>query len=141
VYAGGDEPMLTTLVVDDAGLVGDRHDDVALALDDRPITDPRERELSAAQMRLDCYRWAGSAPADGGAPAPLPGRRPRRPAAAATARAPRAPGAPAAPRAPRATKPVAPPAPKRVAASDRPVTVCPTCFMAIPATGICDNCD
>lgn len=33
------------------------------------------------------------------------------------------------------------PAPKRrVAASDRPVTLCPTCFLAMPATGVCDNC-
>ncbi|MCG2797979.1 MAG: hypothetical protein L6367_05500 [Cellulomonas sp.] len=32
-------------------------------------------------------------------------------------------------------------APRRaVAASDRPVTTCPTCFMALPATGVCDQC-
>lgn len=30
--------------------------------------------------------------------------------------------------------------PPRVAASDRPVTLCPTCYLALPATGICDNC-
>ncbi|HYH74263.1 MAG TPA: hypothetical protein VD764_13680 [Nocardioides sp.] len=29
----------------------------------------------------------------------------------------------------------------RVAASDRPVTLCPRCFIALPATGICDQCD
>jgi hypothetical protein len=28
-----------------------------------------------------------------------------------------------------------------VAKTDRPVAVCPTCFMALPATGVCDNCD
>lgn len=28
----------------------------------------------------------------------------------------------------------------RVAASDKPVKLCPTCFLALPATGICDNC-
>lgn len=48
--------------------------------------------------------------------------------------------APRAPRAPRAAA-AAPPEPRRVARSDRPVNVCPTCFMAIPATGLCDNCD
>lgn len=32
------------------------------------------------------------------------------------------------------------PRPTRVAASDRPVKLCPTCFLALPATGICDNC-
>ena len=61
-------------------------------------------------------------------------------------RAPRGP----APRAPHArVRAAAPPAarepegrrPERVAASDRPVTVCPRCFMAIPSTGLCDNCD
>ncbi len=88
-------------------------------------------DLDAARRRLACYRWAGSAPADGGVPAPLtPARRTR----ASTPRQPRSPAAPRAPREPKAA------APKRVAASDRPVTVCPTCFMAVPATGICDNC-
>lgn len=33
------------------------------------------------------------------------------------------------------------PRPTRVAASDKPVTLCPRCFIAVPATGICDNCD
>ena len=28
----------------------------------------------------------------------------------------------------------------RVAASDRVDKLCPTCFLALPATGICDNC-
>ncbi|NYE37567.1 hypothetical protein F4692_002700 [Nocardioides cavernae] len=36
---------------------------------------------------------------------------------------------------PRATRPA------RVAASDKPVTLCPRCFIALPATGICDTCD
>jgi hypothetical protein len=33
------------------------------------------------------------------------------------------------------------PRPTRVAASDKPDTLCPRCFIAVPATGICDNCD
>lgn len=33
------------------------------------------------------------------------------------------------------------PRPSRVAATDKPVTLCPRCFIAVPATGICDNCD
>ena len=32
------------------------------------------------------------------------------------------------------------PRPTRVAASDRPVKLCPTCYLALPATGECDNC-
>ena len=78
-------------------------------------------DLDAARQRLDCYRWAGSAPADGGVPAQLPGSAPKR-------RAPRARTERAAPR-------------PRVAKTDQPVAVCPTCFMALPATGVCDNCD
>lgn len=33
------------------------------------------------------------------------------------------------------------PRPSRVAASDKPVNLCPRCFIALPATGICDTCD
>jgi hypothetical protein len=29
---------------------------------------------------------------------------------------------------------------RRVAVPDRPVAMCPTCFIALPATGICDQC-
>lgn len=133
------EPPLTALVVEArTGWVGEQYDEV-LRVDDRlPITDPLKRETHAAQARLECYRWAGSAPEGGGEPAPvpaLPGKRaPRAPRAAA------APGAPRA-RATRAAAPAAPAAPARIAASDRPVTICPRCFMAVPATGLCDNCD
>ena len=33
------------------------------------------------------------------------------------------------------------PRPTRVAARDKPVNLCPRCFIALPATGICDTCD
>jgi hypothetical protein len=54
--------------------------------------------------------------------------------------------APAAPRATRATSPAAPAAKKvaktaRTKPVDVPVKVCPTCYTALPATGICDYCD
>ena len=97
------------------------------------ILDPRKDDIHAARLRLECYRWAGSAPADGGLPAPLTPTRPTR--TRASSRPSRVPGAP---RTERATPP---PRSPRVAASDRPVAICPTCFMAIPATGRCDNCD
>jgi len=32
-------------------------------------------------------------------------------------------------------------APLSVTGTDKPVTLCPRCFIAVPATGICDNCD
>ncbi len=121
------EPPLTALVVDPhTGWVGEAYDDV-LRVDDRlPILEPVKREMHAAAARLECYRWAGSAPADGGEPAAVPeplSKRARTPRAAAAAKT---------------AKPVLKP---RIAASDRPVTVCERCFMAIPATGLCDNCD
>ena len=47
-----------------------------------------------------------------------------------------------APRTPRAASTrTAPTRSPRVAASDRPVKLCPRCFIALPATGICDTCD
>ena len=82
-------------------------------------------DLEAARARLECYRWAGSAPPDGGVPAQLPGSAPRRPSR------PRSETSRAGAAAPK----------RRVAKTDRPVAVCPTCFMALPATGVCDNCD
>lgn len=40
------------------------------------------------------------------------------------------------------TRAAAPSTPRpRVAASDKPDVLCPRCFIAVPATGICDNCD
>lgn len=42
---------------------------------------------------------------------------------------------------PRATTPrAARPAPARRSAEERPPVICPTCFTALPATGICDTC-
>ncbi|MEO9326279.1 hypothetical protein ABFT23_22510 [Nocardioides sp. C4-1] len=131
-------PPLTALVVDGHGWVGERYDDVLRAIEELPITEAAARERHAAKARLACYQWAGSAPDDGGVPAEVltstRSRAPRSTTAAGT----RAAATPRTPRAPREPKVVAP---KRVAPTDRPVNVCPTCFMAIPATGICDNCD
>ncbi len=56
---------------------------------------------------------------------------------------PRTPGARATtPRTPRAaaSRPATTGRP-RVAASDRPDKLCPRCFIALPSTGICDQCD
>ncbi len=133
-------PALTALVVDERGWVGERYDDLLRAQEASPVGDPVAREKHAARARLACYQWAGSAPEDGGVPAEVPmsgGRRAPRPTSTRTSST-RA-SAPRTPRAPR--EPKAPAPPKRVAASDRPVTVCPRCFMAVPATGLCDNCD
>ena len=41
----------------------------------------------------------------------------------------------------RSTRSTGTPRPTRVAATDRPVTLCPRCYIAVPASGICDTCD
>lgn len=138
-----DYPPLTALVVDGRGWVGEKYDDLLRAAEQLPITDPTARERHAARARLECYQWAGSAPEDGGHPEIVEMKAPRATRATRAPRAPRAPSAPGAPgaattRSPREPQPAVP---RKVAASDRPVNVCPRCFMAIPATGICDNCD
>ena len=71
---------------------------------------------------------------DDSPPEPVVQRAPRR-----TTAAPRGSSG-ASPAAPRRTLSGRTPKAPRVAASDRPVNVCPTCYMAIPATGVCDNC-
>ncbi len=134
-------PPLTALIVDDRGWVGERYEDLLRAVEELPIIDASARERHAARARLACYQWAGSAPEGGGYPAEVTTGRARSARAPRTS-APRTPGVPGAARAAKApTQPKEPAAPKRVAASDRPINVCPRCFMAVPATGLCDNCD
>lgn len=127
-------PPLTALVVDERGWVGERYDDVLRAAEQLPILEPAAREKDASRARLECYQWAGSAPEDGGFAAVVP-------SATGRVRAPRRASAPKEPKAPRAPREPTVVVPKKVAITDRPVNVCPRCFMAIPATGLCDNCD
>ena len=44
------------------------------------------------------------------------------------------------PRAPRASAPSRTPTRGARTAPERPPTICPTCSMALPGTGVCDNC-
>lgn len=134
-------PPLTALVVDGHGWVGERYDDVLRATEELPIAQTAAREQHASRARLACYQWAGSAPEDGGVPAAVLSSTRSRAPRSTTAAGARAASAPKAPRAPKPPKEPKVTAPKRVAEVDRPVNVCPRCFMAIPATGLCDNCD
>ncbi|WP_296605493.1 hypothetical protein [Nocardioides sp.] len=107
------EPPLTALVVHrQTGAVGDDYDEVLRLSGAEPITDEVAREKHAAEARMECYRWAGAAmPASGGHAA----LSPRLDQRIVRER-------------------------KRARESATP-TVCPTCFMTIPPTGVCDNCD
>jgi len=53
-----------------------------------------------------------------------------------------APAAPSsrAPRAPRAPRAAAARPTRTPAREDRPLAICPSCFTALPATGVCDTC-
>ncbi|WP_212723156.1 hypothetical protein [Nocardioides jishulii] len=130
------EPLLGSLVVGPDGRMPEWYADTVNAVRGDVVTNP---EMHAAIERLECYRRHGAdLPADGGEPA-LP------PAPAAGERAPRAPRSStprassprtSAPRTPRTTTPKAPAKPAPPAEK-----LCPHCFMVLPATGLCDNCD
>ncbi len=115
-----DEPLLVSLCVDDDGRVGDGY---AVAVRAAYGERPESPNGHAAKEQLECYRFfdAVGLPADGGSVAP-----PK------VATAPRAKKA-AARKAPATRRPTKP--------ADLPQTICPTCFMALPRSGICDNCD
>ena len=133
------EPPLTALVVGDYGWVGEAYDEVLRSNDQRPISDWNEREKHASAARLECYQWAGSAPAGGGVAASvrqaLASGKPKAERAAATPRRTPTVKTTSQPR-------VAAPKPaRRVAASDKPIAICQRCYMALLPTGVCENCD
>lgn len=106
------EPPLTALVVHrQTGAVGEDYDEVLRLTGAAPIADELAREKHAAAARMDCYRWAGAPmPASGGHPALSP----------------------------RLDQRIV--RDRKRARTEAEPTVCPHCFMAIPPTGICDNC-
>jgi hypothetical protein len=117
-----EEPLLVALCADDAGRVTDGYAvAVRAAYGERPETP----NAHAAKERLECYRYfeAVGLPVDGGSVEP-----PKAAPAARTATRRRT----AAPKAPAAKRPTKP--------ADIPRDICPTCFMAKPRSGVCDNC-
>jgi hypothetical protein len=73
---------------------------------------PEDLDMHAAEERLRCYQGFGAdLPTDGGKPALTPQVATRRTWLARQARA------------------------------DAPVLLCPSCNMALPVSGLCDNCD
>ena len=105
-------PPLTALVVHRVnGTVGAPYAEVLRLTGQEPIEDEVARERHAAEARMECYRWAGAPlPADGGHSA----LSPRYDMVLTRGR--------------------------RKARQEAEADVCPTCFMAIPPTGVCDNC-
>lgn len=100
----------------------------------RPGGDP-ETDLGTLRARLSCYRrFAVDVPAEAIAQADALARA----EAAAAEQSPRrsTPRAPRAARAPRTTT-----TPRRSPTREEaPPKICPTCFVQLPASGICDTC-
>ena len=109
------EPPLASLVVrKDDGQVGAGYDEVLRISGESPIADALEREKHAAAARLECYRhWGADVPADA------------EPTLSARARVVRA------------RTPVV----RTVHVEARRGAVCPTCFMEMPVSGPCPNCE
>jgi len=111
----GDAPLASLCVQSDLS-VGDRYLRILAAAGD-VVASGTDLDQRAAEDRLECYRrYAADLPEDGG--------RPRIPVRTARVRTSSSPSAPRRPKAPERPAPA----------------VCPTCFMQLPATGICDNC-
>jgi len=106
-------PPLTALVVHrQTGAVGGDWDEVLRLTGADPIPDEVAREKHAALARMECYRWAGARmPANGGHAALSPRLDQR------IVRE------------------------RKRARDEAQPTVCPRCFMAMPATGVCDSCE
>lgn len=122
-----EEPLLPALCVDGDGRTPEGYA-AAVALAHGPApADPADHAL---RERLRCYRHfrAVGLPADGGSVSGTssarrqPSGRPRAAARAKPTRPPRIPPAPS-------RRPTPP-----------EVATCPTCFMALPVTGVCDSC-
>ena len=124
------EPILSALCVQPNGTMGEWYADTVQHLRGERVEDPIRH---AAGERLECYRVHGAElPPDGGEPA-LP------PQLTQPARSPARSSTVGAPRGTRVPKPAA--AGKAAPAPAPAPAVCPTCFMALPASGQCDFCD
>lgn len=133
------EPLLTAFCIGPDGRVGDRYRELVVQLNG---TAPVDIELHAAAQRLEAHQYHGATmPVD---PRPvLPPELARQRAAGAKRAASKPPSTKSprtkAPSTPRVRKPAAPKKPKKPELPAR--AVCPTCFLQLPVSGRCDNCD
>jgi hypothetical protein len=122
------EPLLSAFCVGTDGRMGERYRQFVLSLDSAAAGDI---DMHAAQQRLEAHRTYGAIlPVDGGQPA-LPPQL-----AKVRAAAPKRSTTRTRSTTPKVAKPRKPKKPELPARG-----VCPTCFLQLPATGRCDNCD
>jgi len=127
------EPALSALVVHKQdGRVGPGYDEVLRVTGRVPSGDEQERETHAAAERLECYRtWAQDVPEDAVPTFVTPAGSAGRSGSTSASRS--VTGRSTTPR-PRAT-------PRVPRVEERRGAVCPTCFMEMPLSGRCTNCE
>ena len=130
------EPLLSSLCISAQGSVGQGY---AEAVEHARGSRPDDPDDHAANERLSCYRhWeAEGLPRDGGTPLRTAHFTPARKAPARKAPVRK----PAATRAASPRKMTGRPTAAAEATPPKPVQLCPRCFTAVPASGICDYCD
>jgi hypothetical protein len=122
-----EEPWLSAFCITADGHIGERYSNSVRTVGAAGAV--ANIEMHAATQRLEAHRYHGAVlPVDGGRPA-LPRNLKRASAAKSGTTRTRAPR----------TKAAAAPKPKKAEPPKRPV--CPTCFLQLPLTGRCDNCD
>jgi hypothetical protein len=122
------EPLLSAFCVGSDGRIGQRYAAIVAALDG---TRPIDIEMHAATQRVEAHRYHGATlPVDGGQPV-LPPQLAEQRASASKSSATRT----------RTARPKAPATPRKHKNPEIIRKVCPTCFLQLPATGRCDNCD
>ena len=138
------EPLLGAFVVNADGSMPEWWADTVQVVRGDVVTNPN---LHAAEERLECHRRHGAElPADGGTPTlPVPQPRRRSASTGSTTRAASTSGTPTgtrtstsrtSTRTPRTPQPA-----PEVRLTQAVEKFCPSCFMVLPATGTCDNCD
>lgn len=132
------EPFLGAMVVNTDGSMPDWWADTVETVRGEAVDNPN---LHAAAERLECYRRHGAEVPEDAEPT-LPSPQPRATRARATSTrttssSTRVAGASTrAPRTPKAPKPV-----PEVRLTQAVEKFCPSCFMVLPSTGLCDACD
>jgi hypothetical protein len=121
------EPWLSAFCVDSEGRMSDRYRLLAQSVEGSGV----EVNMHAATQRVEAHRYHGATlPVDGGKPT-LPPQLAKQRASTPKAKTTRT----------RTAAPKKPVTPRKHKNPEVVRAVCPTCFLQLPASGRCDNCD